>query len=514
MSTVRVTIDSQHLQATPGQPATIDVGIYNAGQIVDEITVTVLGLEQSWVSYEPPRLSLLPDSTGRVRITVAIPAEAPVAEGRRVIGIKVTSVGASGSSWVEEMTVDIGRVSGATLRADPQLVRGGRTAKFHVDVDNRGNHPLDLVLDGSDPERVVDFRFTPGRLRVPPHGTGFARAVASAPRAFTGHETQRPLTVRGTGDGTELTAQLTFSQRPWISRGVLMAVPLVLVLGALGLVAACAMGYCSSDDEQPVAAEDTVTEESAEDADDEEVVDEGGGSDEADDTGDEDDGGGEDDEPAPEPQEWTRDLDIRPGSATYAFRTTEPGRIFSIAEWGANSRVLELSLTGPPHAPALAATADNGIVDLEYEVPVGDHDSEDVWLLALTDRGPVGGGGVGLAPAPAPFLGELDLSFPGPTIDGFFEHPFVVTTSSGSDTTVLLVTEPGELTATVDWPGQVTLTLLGPDRDHVYEIVTGSGEPVTLTYQIRPEDVADGDVWFVVAESEDADVGTLELRYP
>lgn len=109
------------------------------------------------------------------------------------------------------------------LELDPSVVRlgGSRRGQTSVLVDNRSGHrPVRVRLGGDDPENAVGFTFTPPELEVPAGQRRASRVALRAPRAPSGREISRSLTVSATDGRDSVSAtgsllQAAGDRRPW-----------------------------------------------------------------------------------------------------------------------------------------------------------------------------------------------------------------------------------------------------------------------------------------------------------
>jgi hypothetical protein len=469
--TVRVTLESDRLPVTPGQAASLGVRIYNAARIVDELVVVAVGLDESWVRTTPPSISLLPDSEGTVRVNITIPRDAPLAVGDQLIGIKVTSVGTSGASRVEELTLDIAPIRDAAIIADPQLVRGGRSSDFRVRVDNRGNQPLALELEGQDAEAVVKFDFTPPLLDVPPRASATARLKAVAPRALTGNEVQRALTINARGNGTDLLARVTFAQKPWLTRGVLMLVPLLLALAVAGV----ALGMRGGDGESAEPGTTTSTEGATTTSISTSVL---------------------------LVKRWEHAIELKRAQVSYYLRPSAQGKIDAKATWTAPPTNLRAETrtvgAGPP--PATKA-GKSPLTVPEATVSQAAADTGGPWRVSVSDESsPPPAGGV----LPAPTKGNTEISYPGGSGKGPF--PFELSFARGTSVSIVVLGGPGTVSATTDLGGQVTMRLYRAGEANPLKDVTGG----SLTHEVTKSQFDSGRTWWVQATS--STVGTASMK--
>jgi hypothetical protein len=241
-STLRVTADSRLLQAAPGTPTSVTLDVTNTSEVIDGVSARVLGLDPALVSCRPPMLSLFPDANGRLAITLDIPSTFPA--GRHPLGIELTSHTATGQREVVDVELEVSAEPRLELRPRPPMQRSGRRARFVVEVDNRGNVPLNVALTAVDAERTMRQRFSRTSVNVPAGQMAPITLDTRVPHHLFGNDLDRPFTVHAQGvvaDGFTAAgdepqkvlddAALIQRQRPVIARGVLTVVVLIAIVG-------------------------------------------------------------------------------------------------------------------------------------------------------------------------------------------------------------------------------------------------------------------------------------------
>lgn len=474
---MRVTIGTDRLPVTPGQAASLEVRIYNAARIVDELVVVAVGLDESWVQTTPPSVSLLPDSEGTVRVIFTIPRDAPLPPGDQLIGIKVTSVGTSGASRVEELTLDIATIRDAAMVAEPQLVRGGRSSEFRVRVDNRGNQPLALELEGQDAEAAVQFHFTPPRLDVPPRASATSRLKAVAHRALTGNEVQRALTVSARGSGLELSARMTFAQKPWLTRGVLMLVPLLIALVVAGAALSQRGGNGESAEPGTTTSIEGATTTSPSSTSTSIVA----------------------------VKRWDHAIELKRAQVSHYLRPPTQGKIEAKATWMAppanlRAEVRPVGVVPPPASKtgkspltAPAATVSQAAVS-----------AGETWRVSVTDESnaPPAGGLL-----PAPIKGNTAISYPGGSGKGPF--PFELSFARGTAVSILVLGGPGTVSATTDLGGQVTMRLYRAGEANPLKEANGG----SLSHEVTRSQFDAGRTWWVQVSSSTVGSASIRVEY-
>lgn len=240
---LRVDVQPATIELKPGgDPAQLEVRIFNGTAIIDEFSVAAAGTEP-WLQSEPTAMRLFPDKEGTVALTLAVAPGALVPAGDRTVTIQVSSTSTPGLSATRQVTVRVATVAGGVaLTLQPQVVRGGSSGDLTATLSNGGNAPLSLGMGGSDTEGAVSFSFSPQQVTVPVGGSATVGVRVTAPRAFFGTERQRSITVRADGAPAPLTAGATFVQAPRFTPGTLRALRTVLTLLAAAALIGGAFG--------------------------------------------------------------------------------------------------------------------------------------------------------------------------------------------------------------------------------------------------------------------------------
>jgi hypothetical protein len=240
MSHIRVELTPRQLELEPGSSAAVQVRVTNATDIVDDFSVALVGSPHPGITAAAQRLPLLCDETGTVTLTIHVAGNsaAPPA-GPTVVGVRVASATHPDLARVEEIPLTVGATGGTALSLEPQLVRGGSSARLHVVVANQRNVGLNVSFQGHDPERAMRFDFRPPVVAVPAMGSVNAALTVRARRPFSGSDRRTMITVRADGAPEALSATATLVQEPLVSPTLLRVIGAV---AALAVVAGAVLG--------------------------------------------------------------------------------------------------------------------------------------------------------------------------------------------------------------------------------------------------------------------------------
>lgn len=239
---VLLTLTPTIVTVAPGTQAAAELRVRNKSNIVDQYEIQVTGDPAAWTVAEPGTLSLFPDKEGVATIRFGPPRSAEVAAGRKPFAIKVQSKASPGISARQEGVLDVTAIQEAALAITPHTARGGESASYRLLVQNKGNAPLQVTLDASDPDELLLFEFDRPTLTL---GRGEAANVQLAvrPRAtfYEGPPQPHAFTVQLRADGVApVRADATLLQeavaRPVVVKRKFPLIPVLIGVLALGLL--------------------------------------------------------------------------------------------------------------------------------------------------------------------------------------------------------------------------------------------------------------------------------------
>ena len=214
---LRVNVAPERAEASPGDNLQFDVTVRNASDIVEHYGVEMVGLpDGATVRAEPEVAKLRPAESATLTVRVTLPVQPPPPAGTYVVGALVRSPYRHDVSRCVEVPIQLASVEQITLRTTPEVVNGGKTGQFTIEVANGGNAPVRLYLTATDPERRVSTVFQPAYLDLPPSASARALLSVSAPLPWQ-REKQRQLTIAANPEmmgAVPVTSTASFVQQP------------------------------------------------------------------------------------------------------------------------------------------------------------------------------------------------------------------------------------------------------------------------------------------------------------
>lgn len=172
---VTVSLSPSSITVAPGAEATCEVRVRNRSSIVDQFMVSIIGKGASWSVAEPAMLSLFPDAEATSTIRFRPPKSWDVPAGRMTFAIRVQSKATPGVETLQDGTLDVLDFTSAAAHLLPRTSHGSTTANYRLVLENLGNAPLRVNLEGSDPDELLTITADPPVIAVQPGKSGIVQ---------------------------------------------------------------------------------------------------------------------------------------------------------------------------------------------------------------------------------------------------------------------------------------------------------------------------------------------------
>jgi type II secretory pathway pseudopilin PulG len=227
------TLSTTRTAVEPGQEVTCTVVIRNAGAVVDQFVIDVVGDAADWAVVEPASVNLMPEEFAEVTVRFAPPRSPQVLAGPMAFAVRVVSHEDPRGTAVEEGILDIAPFTEISVEVVPAKAEGSTRANYEVAVDNLGNHPANVVLHLTDPEDDLEFRLGHTELQLQPGTAAFVRMqVRPRKRFLRGQPQRRPFQAQvEVADHEPVVAEGVMIQRQLLPKWLLPA-----LLGLLALI--------------------------------------------------------------------------------------------------------------------------------------------------------------------------------------------------------------------------------------------------------------------------------------
>lgn len=222
------------LRLDPGGEAVIPLQIRNNGQVVEGYTISVIGAPAAWATVEPSTVSLYPGTTTTATVTFKPPRTARTPAGALPFGVRVQPTEHPEQAVVPEGVVEVLPFLETTAELVPRTSQG-RRGRHQVAIDNRGNVPVNVLVNTASDGDKVRFKLNPVGLSIAPGEAKFVKVlVAPRRRIWRGQPVTHPFSIGVVPqDSTSVDLDGSYVQTPVVPKWLLWALlSLLLLLGA------------------------------------------------------------------------------------------------------------------------------------------------------------------------------------------------------------------------------------------------------------------------------------------
>jgi hypothetical protein len=201
---IELSVAATRAAMNAGEEATVDLTIRNTGRNVDRVDFDIEGIHGGWSVVEPGTVNLLPDESAVARLMVRPPRDASVPAGTHLLVIHARSTIDPSVDAEQRVTVEVAPFDDLRVRMTPPTSRGTTEAVYRVVVENAGNHPVSVTLDGRDRDGAGDLSVTvdPSVVHLQGGAGSAATATVRPARPITdGAARPRPFQLVAQADG-------------------------------------------------------------------------------------------------------------------------------------------------------------------------------------------------------------------------------------------------------------------------------------------------------------------------
>ncbi len=200
---IQVTATPESLVATPGDSVETSATLHNLGQSIDQFTLSIEGLDDSWYNLPVSSVALFPNDKDNLKIILTPPKTAETKAGSYPFRVKVTSQADPNESAAVDLKIEIQALPELEISLTPPSITG-RRGVYQITINNPSDGEAHLHLEASDPQGTLRFDLEPEDLVVP--GKGKAQSnleVSLAWMAFFGGDKEFDFQVVATFPGAE-----------------------------------------------------------------------------------------------------------------------------------------------------------------------------------------------------------------------------------------------------------------------------------------------------------------------
>ena len=221
-----------------GAPVEALLEVMNASNIVDEFSLELVGLPESWYNFLVPSVALMPHTREQVRVKFHPPRTPGVRSGSYSFAIVLRSQSLIGDYASVTAQLDILPALEYAITVKPFRILFRRTCTFQVKITNKDVSNAVLFLDIADADNGLYFKFKKDNLIVPPwQNIEFPVVVRTRRNSLIGDIKRYEITVTASTDaGQTQSARCQVDHKPLLSSWRLITRTLRYVL-LVGVVA-------------------------------------------------------------------------------------------------------------------------------------------------------------------------------------------------------------------------------------------------------------------------------------
>ncbi len=166
---IEVTIAPTTFALAAGDTVETTATIRNLGQSVDQLTLSIEGLDSGWYTLPVSSVALFPNDQDSLKIILHPPKTAETRGGSYPFRINVVSQENPDEKSTVDLTVEIQALPEVELSISPQTI-SGRKGTYQIVANNPGGSEATLRLTASDARRILQYDLHPESLTVPGGG--------------------------------------------------------------------------------------------------------------------------------------------------------------------------------------------------------------------------------------------------------------------------------------------------------------------------------------------------------
>lgn len=163
--------DKKQVTVAPGAKTEFTVTIQNLTTLLDDVAVSVQGLDSTWVEVVPAHVPVFAQGEASVRVIIKPPLDPAHAQaGVYTLQVKGQSQELSGQQADTSLELEIQFGGDYRIEVGSGTALNPQEVTFPFKVRNDANAPLTLRCTGSDPQNAFWYKFDPFEIIVPPGG--------------------------------------------------------------------------------------------------------------------------------------------------------------------------------------------------------------------------------------------------------------------------------------------------------------------------------------------------------
>lgn len=163
---IEVAVASKSLVIQPGETVEAKVNLHNLGQSIDQLNLSVEGLDSDWYTLPVSSVALFPNDKDELKIVLNPPKEAQTKAGSYPFRLKVSSQANPDEMTVLDMVVAIQALPEIEINITPTSIKG-RRGVFKIEINNIWENETRLNFEIVDTSSALRYQIQPEALIIP-----------------------------------------------------------------------------------------------------------------------------------------------------------------------------------------------------------------------------------------------------------------------------------------------------------------------------------------------------------
>ncbi|MDY6892470.1 MAG: hypothetical protein SVO26_01980 [Chloroflexota bacterium] len=162
---IMVAASPANLKLMPGDTAETIATLRNLGPTVDQLVLSIDGIDQGWYTLPVSSVALFPNDQDELKIIVHLPKTDEVKAGSYPFKIHINSQENPGETATTELAIEIGEMLELQMDISPMEI-AGRRGTYQVKVANPSNDDIVVNLAARDAHNRLRYEFNTNTVTV------------------------------------------------------------------------------------------------------------------------------------------------------------------------------------------------------------------------------------------------------------------------------------------------------------------------------------------------------------
>jgi len=165
---IKVTATPNSLVTKVGDKVETNLNLRNLGQTIDQLTISIEGLDADWYAIPVSSVALFPNDEDNLKIILEPPKADKIRAGLYTFHIQVSSQTNPEEINSIDMSLEIQAVPELEISISPQSITGSRGI-YHIEINNPGESEVNIQLQCSDPNGALKYYLQSEYLTILPN---------------------------------------------------------------------------------------------------------------------------------------------------------------------------------------------------------------------------------------------------------------------------------------------------------------------------------------------------------